>query len=66
MIDKNIEVFIMQVTFWLGLILIYPAKKTQIVLLLTKKIKILTKYSDFSDVFLEFFFLKLLKIINLN
>lgn len=51
MVDKNIEAFIMYMTF-LSLrkltIIIYP---TKIVLLLIKKIKILNKYLDFLDVF---------------
>ena len=32
---------------------IYPARETQIALLVVEKVKIPTKYSDFSDVFLE-------------
>ena len=47
-------------------IAIYPAKKTQIILLIIKKVKILTKYLNFSDVFLEEKALELLKITMLN
>ena len=32
---------------------IHPAKEAQIALLVAKEVKILTEYSDFSDVFLE-------------
>ena len=37
----------------LNSMLIYPAREAQIALLVAKKVKILTKYSDFSDVFSE-------------
>ena len=50
--DKHIEAFMMYVTFLLTMA-IYLAKKTQIVLLVAKKLKILIKYLDFSDIFLE-------------
>ena len=46
--------------------LIYPAQKAQIVLLILKKIEILAKYSDFIDIFLKKKALKLLKITTLN
>ena len=45
-LDKHVEAFVLYMTFLL-IITIYPARKAQIAL------KILTKYSDFSDVFLE-------------
>ena len=45
---------------------IYLVKKARIALLVTKKVKILTKYLDFSDIFLEAKALILLKIIKLN
>ena len=41
------------ISFSFNSIFIYPAQNTQIVLLLAKKVKILTKYLDFSDVFLK-------------
>ena len=53
-------------SFSLNLIPIYPAQKAQIALLVTKKVKIPTKYSDFSDVFLKEKALILLKITKLN
>lgn len=56
----------MYITSWLGLILIHLAKKTQMALLFIKKVKILTKYSNFSKVFSKKKVLKLLDIPNLN
>ena len=46
--------------------LIYSAQKAQIALLVAKEVKIPTKYSDFSNVFLEEKALILLKITKLN
>ena len=46
--------------------LIYLAKKAQIALLIAKKMKILTKYSDFVDVFSEKKALMLPKQTDLN
>lgn len=48
------------------MILVYPAWKAQIALLLTKKVKITTKYLDFSNVFSEKKALVLLKLTELN
>lgn len=51
-IYDNVKVFIVYITFLsvsAQTIWIYLAKKTQIVLLLAEKIKILVKYSDSSD-----------------
>ena len=45
---------------------IHPAKKAQIALLVAKKVKISTKYLDFSDVFLEEKALILLEATKLN
>ena len=45
---------------------IYPAKKAQIALLITKKVKISTKYSDLSVIFFKKKTLVLLKITKLN
>ena len=45
---------------------IHPAKETQIASLIAKKMQILSKYSDFSDVFLEEKALILLEITALN
>ena len=45
---------------------IHLAKKTQIALLVAEKVKILTKYSDFLDVFLEEKALILSEVIELN
>ena len=49
-LDEHVEAFTIYVTSFLTII-IHPARKVQIVLLVTEKINILTKYSDFSDVF---------------
>lgn len=48
------------------IIIIYLAKKVQIALLLIEKVKILIKYLDFLDVFLEKKTLMLLELIELN
>ena len=45
---------------------IHPARKAQIALLVAKEVKILTKYSDFSNVFLEEKALILLETTELN
>ena len=66
-LDKNVEAFIMHITFFsLNLIPIYLAQKAQIALLIAEKIKILTKYSDFLDVFSKKKALILLKITKWN
>lgn len=67
MLDKNVETFILHVTSLnLSLILIYPTKKAQIVLLLAKEVKIPVKYSDFSNVFSKKKALILLKLTKFN
>ena len=54
MLNKNIKPFIMHITsFSLNLMLIHLVSKAQITLLVIKKVQILFKYSDFSDVFLK-------------
>ena len=54
MLGENVETFVMHVTsLSFNLIPIYPAWKAQIILLVIKKVQILSKYSDFSNVFLE-------------
>lgn len=53
-LDENIEVFMMHVTsLSLSLILIHPARKPQIALIIVKKVKISTKYLNFNNVFFE-------------
>ena len=47
-------------------ILIYPARKVKIALLIAKELKILTNYLNFLDIFLEEKALMLLKITELN
>lgn len=46
--------------------MIHPVRKAQIALLISKKVKILIKYSDFLNLFLEKKAVILPKIINLN
>lgn len=66
-LDENIESFVIYMTFLsLSSILIHLTKKAQSALLLTKKVKIPTKYSDFSDIFLKKKSLVLPKITKLN
>ena len=52
MLDEYVEAFVLHMNFLLTMT-IYPIRKRKIVLLIAKKVKILTKYLDFSDVFLE-------------
>ena len=63
--DKHVEDFLIHVTFLLTMP-IYSAQEAQIALLVAKEVKIPTKYSGFSDVFLEEKASILLKIIKLN
>ena len=54
MLDKNIKIFVMHITFFsANSIVIYPAKKAKVILLFIKKMKISTKYLDFLDIFLK-------------
>ena len=48
--DEHVQVFVVHMTALLT-IAIHPARKAQIALLVAKKVKISTKYSDFSDIF---------------
>ena len=64
-LNKDVEAFIEYITFLL-IIVIYQTKKTQIALLIIKKVKIPTKYLNFLDIFLEKKALVLLKTTNLN
>lgn len=68
-LNKNIKVFVMHVTFLSFnkiMIIIYLTKKAQIALLLTKEVKILAKYLDFFNVFSKKKALVLLEITKLN
>lgn len=65
-LDKNVEAFVIYIISQFCLILIHLTRKTQIVLLLAKKIKILAKYLDFSNVFSEKKVLILLEKTKLN
>ena len=50
--DEHVEAFVVHVTSLLTMAIL-PAREAQIALLVAEEVKILTKYSDFSDVFLE-------------
>lgn len=53
-LDKNFETFVMHITYLsLSITSIHPAKKTKIISLIAKEVKILAKYLDFSDTFLK-------------
>ena len=66
-LDENIETFIVYIIpLNLNLMLIYLAQKTQIALLVIKKIQILFEYLNFSNVFLKKKALILLEATNLN
>ena len=66
-LDKNIEAFVMHMTtLSLNLMPIHPVQKAQIILLVAKKVQILNKYLDFSDIFLDEKALILPKTIKLN
>ena len=53
-LDEHVEAFVVYVTsLSLNSMLIHPAREAQIALLVAEEVKIPTKYSDFSDVFLE-------------
>ena len=51
-LNEHVEAFVMYMTFFLTMV-IHPAKKAQIALLVTKEVQNSSKYSDFSNVFLE-------------
>ena len=51
-LDKNIEVFVIYMTFLL-IIAIHSANKAEIALLIDKKIQILANYLNFFNIFLE-------------
>ena len=65
MLDKNIKVFIVYITF-LNLKSIYLTWKTQIGLLLTKKIIVLAKYLDFIEIYLKKWVKELFEYLDIN
>ena len=66
-LDKNIEAFVVYITSLnLSSILIHPARKAQITLLLAEEVKIPTEYSDFLDIFSEKKALVLPELTKLN
>ena len=64
-LNKHVKVFVVHVTFLLT-IAIHPAKKAQITLLVATEVKISTKYSDFSDIFMKEKALILLEVTKFN
>ena len=64
-LDKHIETFVMHVTS-LARMMIYLANKAQIASLVTKKLKIPSKYSDFKTIFSKEKILLLPETTNLN
>ena len=64
-LDEHVEAFVVHVTS-LSTMAIHPARKAQIALLVAKEVQILSKYSDFSDVFLEEKALILPEVTELN
>ena len=52
-LDKNVETFVVHVSSLGSKISIDPAREVQLALLLTKKVTVLVKYSDFANVFLK-------------
>ena len=52
-LDENNEAFVMHVNFWGLKIIIYIARKAEMVLWLAEKVIILAKYSDFADILLK-------------
>lgn len=65
-LDKNIEAFLINLTPWLGLMLIHLVQEIEIFLLSNKIVTIPNKYLDFTNSFLDKKSLVLLKIRNLN
>ena len=51
--NKNFEAFVLHVSSLKSRMSIHPARNAQLALLLTQKVTVLTKYSDFVDVFLK-------------
>ena len=65
-LDENFETFIIHVIFFNLALRIYPNKAAKIAFLLKEKVKILDKFSDFANIFLEEKALVLLKCLKLN
>ena len=51
MLDKNNEAFVIYDSFFELKIIIYPARKALMALLLAKEVTVLAKYLDFIDIF---------------
>ena len=66
MLDNNCEIFVIHVVSLNMTSTIYPDRGAQIVLLLTKKVRILDEYLNFVDIFSEKKVLVLLKHTEFN
>ena len=64
-LNKYVEAFVRHVIF-LSTMAIHPGNEAQIALLIVEKVKILTKYSNFSNVFSNEKTLILLEVTELN
>ena len=49
--DKNVKAFMVYLAFFNSKMLIHPAGKAQIALLIAKNVSVPAEYSDFADVF---------------
>ena len=65
-LDENIEAFVIYVSSLQLRIIIYLARKTQITLLLVKKVTVPAKYLDFANIFLKKFVNIILKQTGVN
>ena len=52
-LDENVEAFLVYMTFLTSKMLIHPTRKALVALLITKKVTVPAKYSDFADIFLK-------------
>lgn len=66
-LDENIKAFVIHIAFFsLRQIIIYPAWKAQIALLLTEKVTVLTKYLNFANIFSKKSAVELFKKLEIN
>lgn len=64
--DLDKKDFIVHIAFFSTKIIIYLIQEIQIALLITEKVIILEKYSDFTNVFLKQLVVELFKRFNIN
>ena len=65
-LDENVKAFVVYVAFLTSKMLIHPAQKAQIALLIAKEVIVPAEYSDFADVFSKKSAEMLLKHIGIN